>query len=282
MSVPSKFASAAALSLACAGAGNATTITFNDFSSVVGLKLNGNSAQVGDVLRVVPSAPNQSGSVFSTSAVPLASNVSFSTFFRFQISNPGGIGDEDGQGADGLAFVVQTVSNTAGGSGGGLGYAGLPKSVAIEFDTFNNCCNIADPNGNHVGIDLGGSINSVATATEATRFNNGSAWNAWVDYNGATTTLEVRWSLGATRPTAAQLVQNVNLASELGTPNAFVGFTSGTGSGFNDHDILSWEFRDRFDPVVTPEPGTFALLAFGLVPLLGRRASAKLKHSVNG
>jgi peptide-N4-(N-acetyl-beta-glucosaminyl)asparagine amidase len=39
-------------------------------------------------------------------------------------------------GADGMAFVVQSVGLNAIGTGGcGLGYVGIPKSLAVEFDT---------------------------------------------------------------------------------------------------------------------------------------------------
>src|SRR5262249_59868978 len=41
--------------------------------------------------------------------------------------------------ADGFAFVIQNISSLAVGQGaGGLGYQGIPESVAIKFDTFNN------------------------------------------------------------------------------------------------------------------------------------------------
>lgn len=57
------------------GSAQAATITYADFSSTAGLTLNGNAAQVGNVLRVTPANFNQAGSVFSTSAISLASNV---------------------------------------------------------------------------------------------------------------------------------------------------------------------------------------------------------------
>jgi hypothetical protein len=77
-------------------------------------------------------------SAFLTNTFSLASNASFSTLFRFQILNPVGIGDSDGAGADGIVFAIQTVSNTAGGGGGGIGFQGISPSVGIELDTFNN------------------------------------------------------------------------------------------------------------------------------------------------
>jgi hypothetical protein len=149
----------AVLALACSGIGNAATILFNDFSSLAGLQLNGDTAAAIDgggrnVLRVTPAAFNQAGSAFSTSAVTLGADVSFSTKFRFNF-NSQGFG-----GADGLVFVVQTLANNVGGLGGGIGYLGIGNSVGVEFDNWFNAG--IDNNDNHVGIDLNGSVNSVA------------------------------------------------------------------------------------------------------------------------
>src|SRR5262249_42888804 len=155
----------------------------------------------------------------------------FSTFFKFQIKNSGGIGDGDGVGADGIVFVVQTQNNNVGGVGGGLGYQGIHPSLGIEFDTYDNGTGAGDPNGNHVGVDLNGSLNSVATALEPTRFNNGDVWDVWVDYDGTNHTIQVRWSddsVSSTRPGASMLSYNVDLTSVLGQNSAFLGFTAGT------------------------------------------------------
>lgn len=258
------------LALGAIGNASATALLFTDFSSVAGMQLNGNAAQAGNVLRLTPAAAGQSGSAFSTTAISLASDASFSSAFTFRITNSGGIGDSDGAGADGLVFVVQTVSNTAGGAGGGIGYQGLAKSLGIEFDTYDNGGGDGN-NGNHVGIDLGGSVNSSALTNIGTRMNNGSIWSVWVDYNGLTDLLEVRLleGLGA-RPGAALLSYTVDLPGQLTTTDAFVGFTSGTGSGWGNHDILAWQFNSTYDPIGTigdgtvPEPTSLALLGAGL------------------
>lgn len=263
----------------------ATVLSFSDFSSVAGLQLNGNAAQAGNVLRVTPSLPSQSGSVFSVTPVALSTQVSFSTYFSFRISTPGGIGDSDGQGADGLVFVVQTNANNVGGAGGGIGYQGLANSVGVEFDTYDNGLGNGDPNGNHVAIDTGGNLGSPLAVTalptnSANLLNNGSIWYAWVDYNGPTDLLEVRLSSTSSRPSTALVSTTVDLTTVLGSTNAFVGFTSGTGSGYNNHDVLSWEFRNDYSPVSqppaqgVPDSGSpVVLLSSGLIVLAicGRR-----------
>lgn len=244
----------------------APIVNYTDFSSVSGLTLNGNAAQAGNALRVTPANFGQSGSAFSTNTVSLASNASFSTFFQFRFTNPGGAHDGQGLGADGLVFVVQTVGNNVGGAGGGIGYFGINNSVGIEFDTWNN--GGGDINSsNHIGIDVNGSVNSVVLAevTEAD-MNNGDIWSAWIDYNGATNLLEARLNRSGVRPAAAMLSLTRNLALDLGTTNAFVGFTSGTGAAFANHDVLSWTLNDNFSPIgQVPEPGSLVLLGTGLL-----------------
>jgi hypothetical protein len=271
------------LCLVGAGQASAATILFSNFADLSPLQVNGTTQTIhscaasgagstcgtvtdfggNQVLRLTNNL-GQSGSAFSTSAISLASDASFSTAFRFRFS------DQQNDGADGIVFTVQTVSNTAGGGGGGIGYQGLLNSVGVEFDNWFN--GGVDINNNHVGIDINGNVGSVASldlGTLGINLDSGQILHAWVDYNGVSDLLEVRISSTGARPAAAQLSNTVDLVNVLGGTNAFAGFTSGTGAAGADHDILSWEFRSTFDPIngTVPEPATLALLSIALAGL---------------
>ncbi|WP_448552662.1 L-type lectin-domain containing protein [Thalassotalea montiporae] len=249
-------------------------VSQTDFSDTSAWQLNGDATQNNDRL-VLTQGLSQSGSAFLSSSINLLNDTSFSAFFTFEISQPVGLTDVDGiQGADGLVFVVQTNDTNVGSQGLGIGYQGIANSLGIEFDTWTNTT-LNDIDGNHVGINLGGNSQSVAQASESDAFNTGGIWSAWIDYNGINDLLEVRWSNTGTRSSDAGLSLNVDLANELGSSDAFFGFTSGTAAGGGLHEIVSFEFRNDFAPIsaatAIDAPPAIALMLAGLIGIGYRR-----------
>ena len=154
---------AGALALAWVASASAQQVQFfPDFSAgTSNLQMNG-SAHIATfhsakVLRLTDgypgvgaTHPETSAAWFNIPSLPTQGqqlvNSGFFTYFKFQIHTaaicctPG----------DGFAFVIQAASPTALGSGfGGMGYQGIPNSLAVEFDTFQNTW---DPNANHVAV----------------------------------------------------------------------------------------------------------------------------------
>jgi hypothetical protein len=148
----------------------AQQIRFEDFSNQVAfntlLAKNGTVTQATwngiTVMRLTDgSSNNRPNGVTASSAwfnvtQPVTSG--FTSYFRFIFHNP----VQCCTPGDGLAFVIQNSSSTDASFGatggartalgvgnGGVGYAGIPNSIAIEFDTAQDPW---DPTANHVAL----------------------------------------------------------------------------------------------------------------------------------
>jgi hypothetical protein len=254
------------------------TITYNDFSSTAGLTLVGNAATAvtgdGTVLRLTPANYWQTGAAYSTSPITLGASDTFSTTFQFRITNPGGINP-----ADGITFVLAASPTGLGNAGVGIGYAGVQNSVAIEFDTYNNTGfglgNNDGNSSNHIAIDTNGVLTNSAltnvygvqncnfsTGLGSGCMSNGDLWTVKIGYNGSA--LSVTAQDGTNPVFSAISSYPINVASNLGTTSAYVGFTSGTGAGYENHDIINWQFANTTALAPVPEPETYAMLLAGL------------------
>lgn len=297
-------AMSAGLALAATSA-QATVITYPNFNSTSGLTLVGNTTTAGSpaVLRIVSAQSSQSGAAYSTSPITLGTNATFSTQFRFQFTNPGGWDP-----ADGITFVLAASPNGLGGGGVGMGYQGVANSVAIEFDTYNNAgYGLGDNDGNssnHVAIDTGGALQNLALAnvygngscgfpangvpaqndySVAGCMANGHVWTAKITYDGSTGLLNA-WVTDPAESGAFQAISDyhIDIGAFLGTNTAYVGFTGGTGAGWENEDILDWTFANTAElppPTGVPEPGELGLFCAGLVGLglLARRRHRRAK-----
>jgi hypothetical protein len=233
------------------------------FSAASPVTLNGDARIVetsdGTVPRLTPAAPWRHGSGFSTDRIPFANtSASFSTFFQFRFSAANGM-----DAADGIVFVLQPVSSSLGGAGGGIGYLGIPRSVGIEFDTFNN--GGYEHDDNHVEIDTNGaltntgSVNPYGVSSCHPRevrgkpgcMANGALWSVWIDYDGSTLSVAIAEN-STQRPAVNLLSLPIDIAAIIGADAAFVGFTSATGAGFENHDIIGWRYVNSYKPIAGP------------------------------
>lgn len=142
-------------------------------------------------------------------------------------------------GADGIAFLVQDDGPRAlGGWGGGLGYRGIRHSVAVEFDTFQN---VNDPNNNHLAVVMGGDPDHHSAVGTPSIPLYGQPFWARVQYDADRHDLRVYVkSLRAGSEEELALETTVDLAGEVGSSSAWVGFTAATGSALSKQDIYSW------------------------------------------
>jgi hypothetical protein len=233
---------------------SASSFNFSDFSSTTGLQLNRDATGVNNALRLTPSLDWKTGTAWFTAKQPVANG--FETTFTFQITDLAGINDfcvTGNTGGDGIAFVVHDAdsgTSTVAEGGGGIGYHGIPKSIAVEFDTFCNQNDVGDTNDNHVSIhSQGQNPNNVGefasigdAQSVAVDMSNGQVHTAKIVYAPNTMKVFIDGQLVVSAP--------VNLATRLSLDDgkAYLGFTSSTGAARENHDIKSWSFSTTNTP----------------------------------
>ena len=256
--------------------------------------------------RLTPSLPSSTGAMWYRDLVPVTNG--FDTFFTFQISDHSKecvfVKDQylssrsyescSIHGGDGFAFIIHNSDNltqAVGEAGGQIGFGGIPNSLAISFDTWQN------PN---TGEDLIG-VDNISVHSRGVHTNDafqagllgtpkthpladGNVHMARVVYynslqpryfehlvaspsllpflkdNGEQKrlgTLAIFIDEGIEKDIPL-FVMPINLSVLLSLPldAAYVGFVSSTGKYFEKHDILSWVWCETV-PCQTPAISEF-------------------------
>jgi subtilisin-like proprotein convertase family protein len=210
-----------------------------DFSDPTNLTVVNDAYVTADsVLRLTDATGGLAGAAWYD--IQQYASVDFTTNFQYQMS--------EGT-SDGFAFVIQNYSSTAlYGGGGALGYR-FANSLAVEFDTFQNS-SAGDPNNNHISVQtMGMETNtwyhsaSLGSVTPSFDLNDGLPHTVQIDYVPGTLSIYLDHE-----PTAALTVP-VNLAEVLDLEHgqAWFGFTAATGGGWQNHDILNWQYTTLSD-----------------------------------
>jgi hypothetical protein len=210
------------------------------------LTYNGSAAINGTKAELTNGGYGEAGSVFSTTAVDVTG---FSTEFTFQLSAGSSI-------ADGFTFCIQGNGPTAlGPSGGGLGFGpdhtggtgGIPNSVAVKFDLYNNQGEGVDSTGLYTDGAAPTNIGSIDLTGTGIDLHSGDTFLVSMSYDG--TTLSVTITDQVTSASATQSYA-IDIPTTVGTSTAYVGFTGGTGGLTATQDILTW----TYSPNATTSP----------------------------
>lgn len=191
------------------------------------MTLNGGANVSGNVLQLTDGGLVEARSAWFSTKVPVSS---FTTDFTFQLLNPA---------ADGFTFAIQNVGTTAlGGLGGGLGYQGIGKSVAVKFDLYNN----AGEGPNSTGLYKNGAAPTIPTidlTPSGINLHSGDVMHAHIFYDGSALVMTLTDT--QTNESVTESF-DVNIPSVVGGNSAYVGFTGGTGGLGATQNILSWSY----------------------------------------
>jgi Bacterial lectin len=166
------------------------------------------------------------------------------------------------RGGDGFAFVIHNADlafpgSALGGGGNGLGYSGIPNSLAVEFDMVQNppegfgLGTKGDPNDNHISVQTRGQEANGANTDFSLGLTTQEEPTIPLFTVGRHTT-KIVYKPGNPGNMAIYLDNmerpilnaHVNLAEllSLDEGKAWVGLTAATGGRFQAHDIYMFTF----------------------------------------
>lgn len=198
----------------------------------------------------------QNGAIWYNQSIDLTQpfHLQFVAFFG---SNPNG--------ADGMVFVMQQVSNTAiGMDGEGMGFSGFAPSFGVEFDTYQNQ-NQGDPAYDHIAFLSNGVVNHnspnnlagpVQASATSPNIKDGQEHIIDIYWTPQTSTFSVHFNC------VERLTANVSLVNGIfqGNPVVFWGLTAATGGLANQHRVC-------LDPGILGLESSYEICAGGSVQL---------------
>jgi hypothetical protein len=227
--------------------GNATSkFIYNTGPQPIPTPDQGAKQPTGPSFTLTEALPFQYGAAWFPSKQYLAGG--FTTSFQFRMAGIGAVKNIE-PGGDGFAFVIQNygiVTPTL--PGGFLGYHGLPRSLAVEFDTyFNTEAGFFDPDGNHISVhtryDQPNSVSELYSLPPGPvsllqPMNDGAVHQVQIHYDPGLLSIYVD------NPSYPVLVVPVDLSRiGLDVGRAYLGFTASTWASYESHEILNWDFR---------------------------------------
>ncbi|CAI5946985.1 unnamed protein product [Closterium sp. NIES-65] len=213
-------------------------------SAATPMMLNGSVQRFADGdLLLTPKANATWGTAFTAAPLPLFSYFNTKATCGYQLAFNASLAfslDPDSEaGGDGLVFVISAaLPDRLGGVG--------KRSVAVEFDSVLSVKH-SDPNDNHVGVNVGGSPVSLASATAPLILNDGHTKHAWIHYDPTSGgTLRVFLSSDPQQPPTPTLRARFSLCSILhpkaSSASFYIGFKAASTAGPQAHLILNWTF----------------------------------------
>lgn len=188
-----------------------------------------------DCIQLTAAVNGQTGCAWNGSQIDFASNFTLTLDYYFG-NNIGG--------ADGNTFTFQPSSSSACGTNGGqLGAGGIPNSLAIEFDTYNNDnpANIFDIGCDHIAVNNNGNMQGpaaplcgpICAKAGGGNIDDGGTYTVDIDWNATTQQLDIYFDGNLRLSCINDFVTN----TFAGTSQVYWGATSATG-GLNNQQYF--------------------------------------------
>jgi hypothetical protein len=204
----------------------------------------GSASSLGnDCFELTPATGSQGGAVWYDQSFFLDQYFDL----EFQVF----LGSDD-NGADGIAFVIQTTNSGLGGLGGSLGYGGISPSIAVEYDTYPS-----DPPYDHIAVHKNGDISPsgvlagpVQASSASIDIEDGQWHTTRINWDPSINTLNIYFD-GAHR-----LTYTGDIINEIfgGNPEVYWGFTGATGGAVNLQQFCADRLYFGEKPVIPFSP----------------------------
>jgi hypothetical protein len=190
-------------------------IDFSQGFETDSLTLNGPATITSGALQLTSGPSSAASSAFYPTPVPTKS---FDTQFTFQLLDPT---------AEGITFTIQGDGpNAVGLGGGGLGYQGLQKSLAVKFDLKDTAGEGIDSTGIYVD-GAAPTVPAVSLASSGIDLHSGHTFALHLSYDGTTMSVNLT-------DTVTNAVWSTQAAEDIpgitGGSTAYFGFTAGSGT----------------------------------------------------
>ena len=220
------------------------------FTSDSNLVLNGSVTLEGTRLRLTNGHAEQTSSFWYGTLVNVQA---FTQDFSFQITSAV---------ADGFSFVIQNDGTAALGPGGsGLGYGaqspggngGMPDSVAVKFDIYNNFGEGVDSTGLYVN-GASPTIPALDMTSSGVSLHSDDIFNVHMRYDGANLTMTI---IDTATFQGYRYTWSINIPNTIGSSTAYIGFTGASGGLGAIQDILNWTFVSQGGGSYPQSPAVF-------------------------
>lgn len=205
-----------------------TAVFQPNFSGSSDTKLVRDASKHDTVVQLTQGHQDQVGAAWHPRVLPVGRG--FECFFQFSINGV----------ADGMAFVIQADRvDASGDAGGGKGFQGIRRCVAVEFDIYGEC---SQGRVDHISVQSRGhEPNSADKAhslgdTGVVKLEDGRPHAVKVAYDSKDKMLRVFMD----RFDEPALQVGMDLTSTIGGNAAWLGFTAATGGLAATHSVHAW------------------------------------------